>query len=308
MQNDNAIVEKIISDFNRKLRNPKIACATAAVEAMTEFIKHSSATTLHELNVQLNNVMNRLHSVQISSNGSNFSLQSGTELFICFVMHVASEVGHDFDLLKKQLIERGTYFCLNTREARPRIAKLAKNFINDNHCVLTIGFSRVVMELLIDRSKFASFSVLVPESRPKNNGNEFLEKAKIESGRRLDISLICDSAVAFVLNRVDCVIVGAEAVCESGGIINQVGTYQLALCCKQLNVPFYVAAESYKFLRSFPLSQQDVPQKGSMGLPFSETEKYLFDYTPPEFITLIFTDLGVLTPSGVSDQLVTLYT
>ncbi len=31
------------------------------------------------------------------------------------------------------------------------------------------------------------------------------------------------------------------------------------------------------------------------------------DYTPPEFITLLFTDLGVFTPSAVSDELIKLY-
>jgi translation initiation factor eIF-2B subunit alpha len=31
------------------------------------------------------------------------------------------------------------------------------------------------------------------------------------------------------------------------------------------------------------------------------------DYTPPEYISLLFTDLGVLTPSSVSDELIKLY-
>jgi len=31
------------------------------------------------------------------------------------------------------------------------------------------------------------------------------------------------------------------------------------------------------------------------------------DYTPPQYITLLFTDLGVLTPSVVSDELIKLY-
>ena len=31
------------------------------------------------------------------------------------------------------------------------------------------------------------------------------------------------------------------------------------------------------------------------------------DYTPPEYITLLFTDLGILTPSAVSDELIKLY-
>lgn len=49
----------------------------------------------------------------------------------------------------------------------------------------------------------------------------------------------------FVL-RVDMVLVGAEGVVESGGIINKIGTYTLAIAAKSHNTPFYVAAESYK--------------------------------------------------------------
>lgn len=33
----------------------------------------------------------------------------------------------------------------------------------------------------------------------------------------------------------------------------------------------------------------------------------LVDYTPPSYITLLFTDLGILTPSAVSDELIKLY-
>jgi translation initiation factor eIF-2B subunit alpha len=31
------------------------------------------------------------------------------------------------------------------------------------------------------------------------------------------------------------------------------------------------------------------------------------DYTPPNYISLLFTDIGVLTPSGVSDELIQFY-
>ena len=36
-------------------------------------------------------------------------------------------------------------------------------------------------------------------------------------------------------------------------------------------------------------------------------EHPLVDYTPPAYITLLFTDLGVLTPSAISDELIKLY-
>ena len=46
--------------------------------------------------------------------------------------------------------------------------------------------------------------------------------------------------------RVDMVLVGAEGVLESGGIINKLGTHHIAIAAKAQGIPFYVAAESYK--------------------------------------------------------------
>ncbi len=56
--------------------------------------------------------------------------------------------------------------------------------------------------------------------------------------------------------RCDLVLTGAEAVVENGGIVNKLGTYQIALCAKACNKPFYCAAESYKFARLYPLTQK----------------------------------------------------
>lgn len=69
-------------------------------------------------------------------------------------------------------------------------------------------------------------------------------------------ALYCTLPYCAVLCSVDLVLVGAEGVVENGGVINKLGTYQIALCAKALNKPFYVAAESYKFARLYPLNQQ----------------------------------------------------
>ncbi|WAR03027.1 EI2BA-like protein [Mya arenaria] len=93
----------------------------------------------------------------------------------------------------------------------------------------------------------------------------------------------------------------------------QIGTYSIAIAAKAMNKPFYVVAESFKFVRLFPLNQQDLPNefkyKASTlrsGCDLSQ-EHPLVDYTPPAYISLLFTDLGVLTPSAVSDELIKLY-
>ena len=76
----------------------------------------------------------------------------------------------------------------------------------------------------------------------------------------------------------------------------------------------YVMAESFKFVREYPLGQADLP--ASYLYPASVLEQGeaavarcspRVDYTPPSLVSLLFTDLGILTPSAVSDELINLY-
>ena len=98
----------------------------------------------------------------------------------------------------------------------------------------------------------------------------------------------------------------------------QIGTYPLALCAKATNKPFYVIAESYKFLRLFPISQEDIPERLrnkktcqlQSDVPQDQQLSMLqsrVDYTPPSYIALLLTDLGPLTTAAVSDVLINLY-
>lgn len=119
--------------------------------------------------------------------------------------------------------------------------------------------------------------------------------------------------------------VGAEGVCENGGVVNQIGSYQIAVVAKASNTPFYVVTESHKvcmhplthqFLKLFPLNQYDIctPSRINVGggckemkrtrsMQSSGVDGQVVDYTPPQYISLLFTDMGVLTASAASDEL-----
>ena len=88
-------------------------------------------------------------------------------------------------------------------------------------------------------------------------------------------TVVLDSAMAYAMESVDLVIVGAEGVVENGGIVNKMGTYGLGIAARELGKPFYVAAESYKFARMFPLNQSDLPPMGpSAKLNFVDTASW----------------------------------
>lgn len=148
----------------------------------------------------------------------------------------------------------------------------------------------------------------VTQSSPDNTGEQMvrdLQKAGIEC------TLIADLAIGYIMESIDIVLVGAEGVVESGGIINRIGSYTMALCAREMKKPFYVLAESFKFLRLYPLNQRDLPDdyKYQKNCSVEDIKKAhpLVDYTSPAYITLLFTDLGILTPSAVSDELIKLY-
>lgn len=77
----------------------------------------------------------------------------------------------------------------------------------------------------------------------------------------INCTVILDAAVGMILEKIDFVLLGAEGVVESGGIINKIGTTTIGLCAKMFNKPVYVAVESFKFVRFYPLNNRDVPDE-----------------------------------------------
>lgn len=297
----------VIDEFNNWRKQPDLAEAVAAIRALASVIRSSEATTMMELEIELKKASDSLKSWDTTS----ISLTAGCDLFMRYVTRTSAVEYEDFDSAKSRFLERAEKFGEISYKARRIIAMLSQDFIFDGCTILVHGFSRVVLEVLKTAAQNRKlFRVLCTEGRPDRTGLRLSnELAKLD----VPVKLLIDSAVAYSMDEVDMVFVGADGVVESGGIINMMGTYQIALVAKSMNKPVYVAAESYKFARLYPLDQKDmVPalRPIDFGVPIPskvEVETSARDYTPPQYLTLLFTDLGVLTPSVVSDELIQLY-
>ena len=46
----------------------------------------------------------------------------------------------------------------------------------------------------------------------------------------------------------------------------QIGTFSIAIAAKAMNKPLYVVAESFKFVRLFPLNQHDLPDEFKVNI------------------------------------------
>ncbi|KHN16382.1 Translation initiation factor eIF-2B subunit alpha [Glycine soja] len=298
----------VIDQFNSWRKQPHLAEAAAAIRALAAVIRSSKATTMMQLEIELKKASDFLKSWDTTS----ISLTAGCDLFMRYVTRTSALEYEDFNSAKSRLIERAEKFGeISYKAARKVIAMLSQDFIFDGCTILVHGFSRVVFEVLkLAAQNNKLFRVFCTEGRPDRTGLRLSnELAKLD----VSVKLLIDSAVAYTMDEVDMVFVGADGVVESGGIINMMGTYQIALVAHSMNKPVYVAAESYKFARLYPLDQKDLApalRPIDFGVPIPskvEVERSARDYTPPQYLTLLFTDLGVLTPSVVSDELIQLY-
>ncbi|KAL6144397.1 hypothetical protein ACLB2K_055090 [Fragaria x ananassa] len=297
----------VIEEFNSWRKQPDLAEAVAAIRALASVIRSSEATTMMELEIELKKASDSLKSWDTTS----ISLTAGCDLFMRYVTRTSALEYEDFNSAKSRLIERAEKFREISTKARRIIAVLSQDFIFDGCTILVHGFSRVVLEVLKTAAQSKKlFRVFCTEGRPDRTGLRLSnELTKLD----VPVKLLIDSAVAYTMDEVDMVFVGADGVVESGGIINMMGTYQIALVAHSMNKPVYVAAESYKFARLYPLDQKDLApalRPIDFGVPIPskvEVERSARDYTPPQYLTLLFTDLGVLTPSVVSDELIQLY-
>ncbi|NWI36918.1 EI2BA factor, partial [Picathartes gymnocephalus] len=297
----------LIETFRAQLRDdPDVASAVAAIRALLGFLKQDRGETIQGLRNSLRDAIDTLSRVD-----SSVAVSSGGELFLRFISLTSLEYS-DYSKCKEIMIERGEIFLTKVSLSRNKIAKLCHPFIRDGARILTHAYSRVVLRVLeaaVESKK--RFSVYVTESQPDEAGQVLINLVFVLLN--IPVTVILDAAVGYIMEKVDLVLVGAEGVVESGGIINKIGTNQIAVCAKAQNKPFYVVAESFKFVRLFPLNQQDVPDRFKYKADTLETGQNLteehpwIDYTSPSLITLLFTDLGVLTPSAVSDELIKLY-
>lgn len=286
--------------------DPNLSAAVAAITTLIQVISKDEAKTLAELEKHLKEAIRILK----STNSSVASITSGCDLFLRFLSNMtqAARDTKDFQECKDLLITRGNMFLRKVESSKQKIARLGCPFIHDEAVILTHSRSRVVLQLLKEARAKKRFKVYVTESLPDRAG---LQMAEDLCKLGIEAVTILDCAMGYIMEKVSMVVVGAEGVLESGGIVNKIGTYTMAIAAKEKNRPFYVVAESFKFARLFPLNQQDVPHDfkypKSVGSDVDiERTPPLVDYTPPEYITLLFTDIGVLTPSAVSDELIKL--
>ncbi|KAK6214491.1 orotate phosphoribosyltransferase [Pestalotiopsis sp. IQ-011] len=342
--NPDAEAFDIVATYRRLLaEDPDLTMPMAAIEALIEFLGHSKVKTVYETIDLVKTQSAKLQSAETNP----VALSHGTDLFQQYLLMSLKQPNAPgsgnkeqdntdpdvrFEETRQNLLRNGRLFAARAKDGRERIAVNARKYIYHGTTVLTLGGSRVVGTLLGRAAEKHDFGHYVDDPRQFRVIYAVDPALEVESNRvvaalrakGVSVATIPLSAVAFVMEKVNMVVVGAEAVTANGGTISRLGTYQVAQLARasKPKKPFYVAAEQHKFGKTFPAGQFDFGQvhfdQGLLDFHASRKEEddaentkprpkpmeNPVDYTPPEYIDSFFSDHRVLTPIEVAKEVI----
>ncbi|MCX8194348.1 MAG: translation initiation factor eIF-2B [Candidatus Pacearchaeota archaeon] len=227
-------------------------------------------------------------------------------------------VRHDKEAVKKLISLRPTEPCLrntikfvlshdNIQEgvvkalehfncAEKKIAEIGSRLIKNNSTIFTHCHSNTVMNVLLKaKKKGKKFRVIATETRPLYQGRitaSQLAKAKIP------ITLIVDSAARVALKEADMMFIGCDAITTTK-IYNKIGSEMFAIIAKQLDIPVYVATNSWKFdVESIYGTEEKIEERSEKEI-WSNAPKGVkilnpaFEKINPDLVTGIISELGI---------------
>ena len=230
------------------------------------------------------------------------------------IMQMAKK-GKDASEIKQSVVNEAKKMAEEDVEVNMRMGKYGAQLFSDNdtimtHCnagaLATVAYGTALGVIRATKESGKKIKVIATETRPVMQGSRLTVFELKHDG--IDVSLIPDTAVgyAMVQGLVSKVIVGADRILHTGHVYNKIGTYQIAMIAKQHKIPFYVAAPLSTFdLKSKPkdviIEQRKASEVTSIAGKKTAPDDInvinpAFDMTPPELITGIITEEGIIKP------------
>ena len=212
-----------------------------------------------------------------------------------------------------ELLKEADMILREELEAAHKIGRFGSALIEDEDTVMThcnagslatagYGTALAVVRSAVEDGK--RISVIATETRPLLQGSRLTAFELARDG--IPVRVICDSAAAQLMAHgvVDKVVVGADRVLGTGHVTNKIGTLPIALGAKFYGVPFYVAAPVSTLDLVTDVSRVVIEERDQREVLSIGGKRFVprnvgalnpaFDITPPELVTGIVTDRGVV--------------
>jgi methylthioribose-1-phosphate isomerase len=168
----------------------------------------------------------------------------------------------------------------------------------------TVHLGTVGAVIRVAHEKYGDIKVYAAETRPRLQGARLTVFELMEDG--IDTTLITDGMIGTVFRegRINCCVVGADRILRTGHVTNKIGTYTMAITAAYHNIPFYVVAPLSTI--DMETNPEDVVIEERSGneiriindqyITVTNAKVYnpAFDTTPPDLITAIITNKGIV--------------
>lgn len=289
-----------IKQIAQDIRTMRIRGAGRIARAAARVLRIAAKTSKAKTPTEFMRELDRVSSLLLATRPTAVSLPNA----IKFVTLGAKQVkGMSLQALRGAIISRADEFIKNSNEAVERIGEIGARRISNGDVILTHCNSDCALAVIKTSFKQGKqIKTFVTESRPMRQG---LISIRELSRAGIPTTLIVDSAVRHFIRDIDKVIVGADSIAANGAVINKIGTSQIALIAHEARVPFFVAAESYKFHPGTLVGQlveieEREPKEvvDPRRFPRVKIRNPVFDVTPSEYVDLIITERGIIPPSA----------
>ncbi|MCD6562385.1 MAG: S-methyl-5-thioribose-1-phosphate isomerase [Thermoproteales archaeon] len=214
------------------------------------------------------------------------------------------------------VIDEAKKIQIEDEQSNLKMGKLGSQLIRDGDTIITVcnagslatsyyGTATAPLYKAFEEGK--KFRVLAMETRPYLQGARLTTWELSKVG--IDVKLITDNSIGIVMEKekIDLVFVGADRVTRKGYVANKIGTYPLALLSHVHNVPFYVVAPTSTIDLSIEYGDEiKIEERPSEEVIYIYGKRivpkgvsalyYAFDITPPNLITGIITEKGIVYP------------
>jgi methylthioribose-1-phosphate isomerase len=282
------------------------AIGVAAALGLALAATHSKAKTVSELMSDLDIAFKVLRATRPTAINLFWGLERVIE---------KAKAGKTVDNIRKIILDEALKIAKEDIQNNKQLGINGAELFEDGDIIMThcnagslatvaYGTALGVIRAAIEAGK--RVSVIATETRPVMQGSR-LTAFELRHDD-IDVSLIPDTAVGHMMSRgiIKRVIVGADRVLRTGHVFNKIGTYQVALLANMHKIPFYVAAPLSTFdFESNPdnvaIEERPVEEVIKLGRKRIAPKGIrifnpAFDMTPPELITGIITEKGILRP------------
>ncbi|MFW9864178.1 MAG: S-methyl-5-thioribose-1-phosphate isomerase [Candidatus Thorarchaeota archaeon] len=230
------------------------------------------------------------------------------------MLRVANETKGSADDIIKRLIAEGKEIAeedvrMSRSMGEQALSVIKPGFTIQTICnagsLATVHLGTVGAVVRVAHEKYnGNIKVYAAETRPRQQGAKLTVFEFMEDN--INTTLITDGMIGTVFRegRVDCCVVGADRIVRTGHVINKIGTYTMAITAKYHNIPFYSVVPMSTIdwetnVEDVVIEERDPDEIRIINgqyitVPDAKVYNPAFDVTPPELVTAIITDKGVV--------------